>query len=302
MNKLIPHRRRKLFYAAAFIFALSALVILTLSITQAEFNPGTMFFSEQSSGRKLPPSTIIQPQFQELFVPTWIIALLILVPVILYILIIIFVPSARKYSLRNILIIVVWAVCVYFLYIQESETIVTEELVETPTPLPLDEFTIEMPDVAQAPIPQIDPSSPNWVSFIIAFSVILIILIIAYVYYRRRMYLQNQEDDEVEEIAAEAESALNEIYAGIDLRNTILRCYLEMSNILSMDKGIERKRWMTPREFEHRLVRVGFPKEPVKTLTQLFEFVRYGAQEPDKVQETQAIQSLSAIAKLSSRK
>ncbi|OGF54139.1 MAG: hypothetical protein A2Z21_07130 [Candidatus Fraserbacteria bacterium RBG_16_55_9] len=77
-----------------------------------------------------------------------------------------------------------------------------------------------------------------------------------------------------------------------------MRCYHEMSRILSEHRGIRRKRAMTPREFERHLEQVGLRSEHIRKLTRLFEEVRYGANKKSGEQEErEAVVCLEAIAR-----
>jgi hypothetical protein len=68
-----------------------------------------------------------------------------------------------------------------------------------------------------------------------------------------------------------------------------------MSLALAQEQRIERKDFMTTREFEHLLETAGVPYDPIHQLTQLFEAVRYGNWQPNPVDEQKAIQCLQAI-------
>jgi hypothetical protein len=50
-----------------------------------------------------------------------------------------------------------------------------------------------------------------------------------------------------------------------------------MSEVLRENRNIERRKAMTPREFEEHLTEIGMSDEHTQRLTQLFEGVRYGA-------------------------
>lgn len=96
-------------------------------------------------------------------------------------------------------------------------------------------------------------------------------------------------------IAFEAQSALDDLRTGGNLKNTIMRCYYEMSKVIDEQRGIRRNRSMTPREFEGYLESSGLPGEPVRQLTHLFEDVRYGDFAVGEKEEQQAQSSLTAI-------
>jgi hypothetical protein len=78
-----------------------------------------------------------------------------------------------------------------------------------------------------------------------------------------------------EKLADEARNAVESINAGGDFEEAIMRCYSEMSRVLTAEKGIIRPTSMTPREFEERLGDRGLPQASLNTLTRLFEQARY---------------------------
>ena len=99
----------------------------------------------------------------------------------------------------------------------------------------------------------------------------------------------------MEQLAKEAKGALDALKGGAELRDTVMRCYFEMSRVVSEERGIRRERAMTPREFEERLGELGLPERHVVQLTRLFEGVRYGSKETGEREADQAVASLSAI-------
>ena len=68
-----------------------------------------------------------------------------------------------------------------------------------------------------------------------------------------------------------------------------------MSLALEEGKKLERKEFMTTREFEALLEEEGVPYEPVHQLTRLFEAVRYGNWQPNPTDEQKAINCLEAL-------
>jgi Domain of unknown function (DUF4129) len=96
-------------------------------------------------------------------------------------------------------------------------------------------------------------------------------------------------------VQLEAEKARQALLSGTDLKEVIVRCYLQMSLALEQEQGIERKDFMTTREFEHLLEAAGIPHDPIHQLTQLFEAVRYGNWQPAPPDEENAINCLEAI-------
>jgi hypothetical protein len=98
------------------------------------------------------------------------------------------------------------------------------------------------------------------------------------------------------EIGRQAQAAAIEIQQGGDLQHTILRCYAEMSRVVTEQRGVRRQAAVTAREFTNYLVRARLPEAPVVRLTELFEKARYGSGECSAQEESDAVLSLQAIA------
>ncbi len=96
-------------------------------------------------------------------------------------------------------------------------------------------------------------------------------------------------------MTALAQAAIESIQAGGDVQSVVLRCYLEMSQVLGQQRGIERAPAMTPREFARHLAASGVRDEHIQQLTRLFEGARYGAQPPSAGDERAAVECLTAI-------
>ena len=279
------------------IIAVSASVLLTAGITpDTELRPGTAFYSDDETqpAETIGTTQVVPKKIYE--IPVLLIILLVSIPTILFILIMIFVPKARGRAVRNFIMILMWVGFLYALNrfsrqepVEESEEIVTETIVNSFSPLQQD----------IAPLPVFQTETPDWVVYLISFLVVLIILgVVGFVYWRSR---QRESEDELEMLADEAKSAIEDIQSGGDFRNAILRCYSQMCHILQKERGIYRSHWMTPREFESRMLRAGVPRKPAQGLTKLFEFVRYGGKIPDSGQEEQAVLWLNAIATASEK-
>jgi len=99
----------------------------------------------------------------------------------------------------------------------------------------------------------------------------------------------------LQQLAQEAQAAIEELRAGGDWKNAVIRCYFEMSRALNDWQGIRRQRDMTPREFEKRLEQTGLPAEHIQRLTRLFEEARYSPKSPTEREEREAIACLTAI-------
>ncbi len=100
-------------------------------------------------------------------------------------------------------------------------------------------------------------------------------------------------------VVIEAEKAWQQLKAGLGLKDVVIKCYRQMSLALEKEQGIQRKDFMTTREFEILLEAAGVPHDPVHQLTQLFEEVRYGNWQPNPTDEQKAINCLEAIVSYS---
>jgi hypothetical protein len=130
---------------------------------------------------------------------------------------------------------------------------------------------------------------------VIAISVLLAALLLGAIWLIwRRTRMQKPP---LRQLADEAQAALAELQAGGDLTDTVLRCYREMSRVLSEQRGIARPHDVTPREFERQLAAAGLRDEHIQQLTRLFERVRYGPRRADIHQEGAAVVCLEAIVR-----
>ncbi|HNO84064.1 MAG TPA: DUF4129 domain-containing protein [Anaerolineales bacterium] len=78
------------------------------------------------------------------------------------------------------------------------------------------------------------------------------------------------------EIAAIARASLHDLASASNSNDAIIQCYVRMSNVVAMKRGLQRQYAMTPAEFAAYLEGAGIPPEPISRLTGLFEAVRYG--------------------------
>jgi len=135
------------------------------------------------------------------------------------------------------------------------------------------------------------PEITQWLEWI---SNVLFITVLALAIWFVIRWWRNRSST-IQDLRAEASYALDELKAGTDLKDTVLRCYAEMSRILRQSQGIQRGKAMTPREFEQELTHYGFPGGEVRQLTRLFELARYGDTQLGEPEQRQALACLSAI-------
>lgn len=139
-------------------------------------------------------------------------------------------------------------------------------------------------------VPEVSP----WVVWSVSLIVGLLIagIIVAVVWWLRRRY---RRDDTLSQLLFEAESAINRLEQGGDLRDTIQRCYAEMSRVVRQSRGLRRDASVTPSEFITHLERAGLPSNAVRDLTHLFEAVRYGGAQYGPEDEQRALASLRTV-------
>jgi hypothetical protein len=140
-----------------------------------------------------------------------------------------------------------------------------------------------------------DPTPPAWLRWAVSAGIGLLLAlavgVAAWMVWRRRQ----RSPSPLERLAEEAHSALRALRAGGDVRDTILRCYFEMSRVVSQERSLTRHQSMTPREFEERLAAAGLPQSAVRRLTRLFEQVRYGAAQAAQAEEQEALDCLEEV-------
>jgi hypothetical protein len=98
-------------------------------------------------------------------------------------------------------------------------------------------------------------------------------------------------------LALEAQRAIETLQAGSGLKDTVLRCYQEMSQVLQEQRNIQRQKAMTPREFEKHLAEIGLRDKHIRQLTRLFEGVRYGDNVSSERDKREAMDCLRAIVR-----
>jgi len=278
-------RRGNIVIMGALVCALAALVLLVSGLGTVELQPGRPFplrvIFGSGSRMAFDSGSVRSPSFA--FVPiilVWVVMPLLLVYLLLS-------PQARREFIKRVLrwtaitILVMIAAHYWRMGIlRRSETAAADDRSVRPEELPR---LPEMPDYITTP--------PQW--FIIVVSLVLAGILVASAWWiiRRR---RPRVGEPLVEIAQGAEEALAEIRAGGNLRDTVMRCYDEMSRVLQA-RGISRQNSMTPREFEQQLTSLGVRDEHVRGLTRLFESVRYGQHKAGASEEEQAVASLQAI-------
>ena len=275
-------RRRQGFLFFYLCAAIGALTVLAAGLPQLNFQPGRRFLLDAAPGPDAssgaPAVNIREPGFFALLLPT-----IVLVVLGYFVLALIFSPKLRRQLLQRIAQVLLVLLLFY---------LITSRLIGTPAPPPPAQPAAETPLPTSMPtgepLPDFIPQAAPWLIALV--SLVLAALLIAGIWYfwRRSRTVANP-------ITELAQAAIESIQAGGDLQSVILRCYLEMSQVLGEQHGIERGRAMTAREFAQHLAASGVRDEHVQQLTRLFEDARYGAQPPSAHDERAAVECLTAI-------
>jgi hypothetical protein len=286
----IMAKRRRLWTLILSGIAVVAMVVLSAGLSGFELLPGRPPLWSRLWGREgelglTPGGEIAMALFRALFILAWLLLPLAIVYFIKS-------PKFRKQVLRAL---VSWLVflAISYLLVRVGPVLLNPFNREGEAQLP------DMPPLGEPP--PLEPGAefvanpPQWLVLALSLGLALILsaLLAGVVWFIWRR--SQRPAPPLERLAQEAQGALESLQAGADLRNTVMRCYFEMSRVLNEQRGIKRGRDMTPREFENRLEEAGLPGKPVRQLTWLFEQVRYGAKVPGEHEERQAIASLVAI-------
>jgi hypothetical protein len=157
----------------------------------------------------------------------------------------------------------------------------------------------DLPPIPPPPPPEII-TAPLGATPPILLWIVGIILALSAAAFAAWFYLSSRRKPSGEDIFLfEAEKARRDLLSGGDLKEIIVRCYQQMSQVLQEERGIEREVYMTTGEFERLLTEKGYPPVPVHQLTRLFEAVRYGRSQPGPQDEQTAVASLDAIIRFS---
>ena len=145
------------------------------------------------------------------------------------------------------------------------------------------------------PLPELPDEAPEWISAVV---IALLGIVIAGAvgtgiwFYNK---YKKTADSSLDQLAEEAQNAIDSIQSGADLQTAILRSYAEMNSAIKKELGLARDRAMTARDFEDYLTAKGLPSAPLRTLTRLFEQARYGRFTPGNDDEAAAIGCLTEI-------
>ncbi len=275
-------RRRQGFLFLYLCVAIGALTLLAAGLPQLSFRPGRSFILNDApapdAANGAPPINMGNLGYWRLLI-----AAIVLVVLGYFVLTLIFSAKLRWHLLQRVAQVLLVLLLGY---------LIIGRLIGTPPPLPPTQPDAAPPQPVRAPtgepLPIFVAQPTPWLVALV--SLVLAALLIAGIWYFWR-----RSRPKVSPVTALAQAAIASIQAGGDVQSVILRCYLEMSQVLGEQRGIERERAMTPREFAQHLAASGVRDQHIQQLTRLFEGARYGAQSPSAHDEHVAVECLTAI-------
>jgi hypothetical protein len=272
------------------------LLFLAAAITRMEMKPGIPFPLEWQQAPQGQGAPFGNGYWFLVLIRGFLILCIITVPI--YIIINLFTPEGRRRLLKGLIQLLVLSLVMYLLMtIAEaaSKRAKEEELKTQPAEFREGEAYME----GSTPVEDQEVKNPpQWldvgVCLGLAFILAILITILAWGVYRAS---RERAGEIVTRLADEAQDAVSAIQAGGNIRDTVIRCYILMTQVLAEERNVRREEAMTPHEFEQILLtKMKLPEIPVRRLTGLFEAVRYGDYHPGKREELEAIDSLTAIA------
>ena len=264
---------------------LIALILLSAALRDFSFRPSEPF---SFNFGQIPPLLRSSAPGEE--IPLWKILLFGgLLLAIFIILIILLDPEARKKLLRKLFRFVMTMVALWLAMNYAYEHGTLKQTVDA-----LLAAGANSNAAAQNVMPEyIPPQISPWLVFAVSFGIALVLVLIGWFIYSRRPGPGRAFS--MEEIAGIAREARDGLQEGHNWDDVIVRCYIRMNEVVTKERGLVRQLGTTPAEFALRMERAGLPGEAVRTLTRLFEGVRYGGATTGPEERNLASAALSAI-------
>ena len=274
-------QNKKLITFLLLVGALVSLIFLSASLSNLQLHSGTPFPGRGGSGDDIHSVvSIFSTQVYSVPLLPGILAFIFLVTMF-YVPVRLLSYANLRAIFRELLIVVTLLILIYLL---------PDVTPNQPTYVPNGSSEVTtVPSLEYPTTPLGQP--PRILILFVIFIMVLGIGLLVFVTVRRRW---NTPKIEIE-LLKQAEDAVDALQAGMDLRNVIIRCYLQMTFAIQEAQRIERNETMTAREFEDWLEQKGFPTMPLHQLTSLFERVRYSEQLTSIEDEKIATDSLNEI-------
>lgn len=134
-------------------------------------------------------------------------------------------------------------------------------------------------------------NAPGWLPWLLAIPIGGLVAGILYGLWLRYRRTDGMRDQMVQQAAA----AIEELDAGYDIADTIMRCYISMIRNFEQSRRVRRSAAMTSREFAGHLQKAGLYTVHVEQLSRLFERVRFGEKPSSPREREQAGDCLRRI-------
>jgi hypothetical protein len=286
MRRFFSQKRFVLFLS---VLSLVTLVLLASGLHSVQFRAGRALGRAESETVRFSVDRALQaitdvPVWKQVIFWVLLFLIVLLVSSILS-------PEIRKRLLRSFIgfALATWAI----VYLVQNNLLVFPDLSSQ-----LERRAADSAAEALPPFPEFSPPDvPSWANFLISLGIILALLAIAWGlvrWWQRISYLRSLAKP-LDDLAAIAQSSLDDLAAGQDWDDVIVSCYARMSAAVSRRRGLIRQEAMTAAEFARRLERAGLPGDPVRRLTRLFESVRYGDKKSSQNEINEAVSCLTAI-------
>jgi hypothetical protein len=285
-------RESKISIIVAASAGLIALVLLSAALRELAFQPPVPFSFDLSSlyGMVYPGSSMRVPPWKYFMFGG---LLLLVLAVIMFFLD----PDLRKQMLRKLLRFGLSLAAIWYLANNVLKKDSLAQLIKLGSAG--GENTDAVVNGAVAPV-YLPPQLNAWLVFAVSFLVGLALVLYGWMIYSRRLKLRASLVKQ--EMAGIAREALDDLQPGRNWDDAIVRAYVRMNEVVSLDRGLSRQPGNTPSEFAVRMERIGLPVEAVRALTRLFEGVRYGGRSSNPGDRDLAAAALSAILHSCGRK
>lgn len=290
LHRFLPPRAAILLVA---LVALGALLILAATLPDAVLRSGAAPFPIFESGEPVePPEFVLPAAFLDILViVVWSLFLISLGYLIF--------DRERRRTFPKLVVQIMYMLFWALLFVFILQTGIPEESEaveeESTAPADLPAATMENPGLEEQLEEFVITAEPPAVVEIIVTTLFLTGLAALLYFGWRHLRTQPPPSPALADLSRLSQLAIDEIRQGQQLEEVILRCYREMARTVATQRGVQRGRGVTPREFEQALAHSGLPPRPVQRLTRLFEQVRYGDYTPGHRDRLEAVDSLQAI-------
>lgn len=287
---MLNSRTKILLYAG---IAIVTVAVLATVIGNVSFNPGDPAFFRQflNFGFRTGSTEIGQTSLPLGSILT----IIIIATAVLLVVVLIFFPRLRREFIKRLAIALVTALLILFV---ASRILMNTEVPEADEELRnrlLGDFTEDASGIPAGQTEDYEPEPSQ--ALVIVTSVVLVVGALVGLFFLVRKLREGKRDaPPLAELSQKAQDAVDRVEAGHNFRNTVIRCYVEMSEIAAKHRGVKRREDMTPREFESVLIEAGFPDQAIDDFTVLFERVRYGAEDLPPADEQQALECLRVVS------